>query len=185
MTTCEQMAALRKAIWGVAHSEIRHYIAPGLSSWLVGGAESGKIRLFNSERDTREWITPHSHRFDFTCLVLQGGVTNIIFRRQWGAEGDLYTPGTLKRSGTFGEYEFAPGTEAASWLEYPTNYREGGVYSMTHHEVHSIRFDRGTQVLFIEGPEVTDQSIVLEPWANGKRVPTFVTQPWMFERAAT
>lgn len=30
--------------------------------------------------------------------------------------------------------------------------------------------------------EVMTESIVLEPWSDGRRVPTFETRPWMFER---
>ncbi len=31
---------------------------------------------------------------------------------------------------------------------------------------------------------MTSESIVLEPWVNGKRIPTFETKPWMFERVS-
>jgi hypothetical protein len=174
--------ALRKAVWKMANSNLRNYIAPGLTSYLVGGPDAGKVRLFHSDRNTREWITPHSHRFDFTCLVLKGRVTNILLRPLWGNEGDLYAAGKLKRAGKFGEYEFTPGTEVLAYAEERSEYSEGDVYSMTHAQIHSIQFARGTEVLFFEGPEVTDESVVLEPWSNGKRIPTFVTQPWMFER---
>jgi hypothetical protein len=177
--------ALRNAVWRMANSEIRHYIAPGLSSYLVGGQDRGKVRLFRSDRETREWITPHSHRFDFTCLVLRGWATNILLTRAWGADhADRYCAGTLKRKpGAFGEYEFVPGTATSEYLETSKTYHEGDVYSMTHNEIHTIRFSRDAMVLFFEGPELVDESLVLEPWSNGKRVPTFGTQPWMFERA--
>ncbi len=58
---------LIKAVLGMANNPIRHYIAPGLTSSLVGGGGHGKVRLFQADRETREWVTPHSHRFDFTC----------------------------------------------------------------------------------------------------------------------
>lgn len=177
------MDALRRAVWGMANAKIANYIAPGLSSFLVGGPEHGKVRLFRSDRDTREWITPHSHRFDFTCLVLRGQVINILFTRRWGADDcDVFSAGTLKRKGSFGEYEFTPGTDACSYQETLQVYKEGDTYSMTHDQIHSIRFSRGAMVLFFEGAEVADSSTVLEPWSDGKRVPTFATQPWMFER---
>lgn len=171
------------AVLAMANSPIRHYIAPGLTSSLIGGPQHGKVRLFCSERETREWVTPHSHRFDFTCLVLRGWAENIIFTRQWGADGaDLYSAGTLKRNEAFGQYEFTPSTEACAYVESSKTYNEGDVYAMTHEQIHSIRFSRDAMVLFFEGPEVTESSLVLEPWSSGKRVPTFETRPWMFER---
>jgi hypothetical protein len=174
---------LISAVLAMANSPIRHYIAPGLTSSLVGGPGHGKVRLFCSERETREWVTPHSHRFDFTCLVLRGWAQNIIFTRQWGADGaDLYTAGTLKRDGDFGRYEFTPSADACAYTESAKTYNAGDVYAMTHEEIHSIRFSRDALVLFFEGPEVSDSSVVLEPWSNGRRVPTFATQPWMFAR---
>ena len=176
--------AVRKAVLGMTHSRIRNYIAPGLTSWLVGGEGCGKVRLFTSDRDTREWITPHSHRFDFTCLVLAGEVTNILF--QWEpafSNGNRYAVGTL-RAGGLGTYEFEPGTGAEPYSELSTVYRTGDTYSMKHDEIHTIRFSRGCAVLFFEGPEVAETSKVLEPWSDGRRVPTFVTMPWMFDRAS-
>lgn len=171
-------------VWALANSELRNYIAPGLSSWLVGGpGNNGMVRLFDSEREQREWITPHSHRFNFTCLVLRGTVTNILLRPAFQEPGELYAVGSLRRKpGTFGDYEFAPGLQPQRFVEERHVYRAGDVYAMTSEQIHSIQFGRGAQVLFFEGPEVTDESVVLEPWANEKRVPTFSTQPWMFER---
>lgn len=53
---------------------------------------------------------------------------------------------------------------------------------MDAHQIHSIRFLRGAEVLVFEGPEVAHSSVVLEPWAYGERVPTFKVEPWMFRR---
>jgi hypothetical protein len=176
--------ALLKAVEAMANSPIRNYISPGVTSSLIGGRDYGKVRFFTADRETREWITPHSHRFDFTCLVLRGFVVNILLTRAWGAENaDRYCAGTLKRKpDVFGEYEFEPGTSACEYVETAKTYREGDVYSMTHEQIHSIRFSRDACVLFFERPEVADESLVLEPWSNGRRVPTFETRPWMFER---
>jgi hypothetical protein len=61
------------------HSRLGNYIVPGLTSHLVGGAEFGKVRVFSTERSARDFITPHSHRFDFTSLVLSGTVHNTLY----------------------------------------------------------------------------------------------------------
>lgn len=179
--------ALINAIAEMRNSPIRNYIAPGLTSWLVGGNGCGKVRMFTTDRDTREWITPHSHRFNFTCLVLRGSVTNILFERSWNSdEGNLYAVGILKaRGGGLGGYEYLPEAEGVKrWKEIERRYGTGDTYSMTASQIHTIRFDRDAAVLFFEGPELTDHSVVLEPYSDNRRVPTFVTQPWMFERCA-
>lgn len=63
------------------HSRVDNYAGiPGLTSWMIGTSPNGgKIRMFHSYRDHDEFITPHSHRFDFECLVVEGEVENIFF----------------------------------------------------------------------------------------------------------
>lgn len=174
---------LRAALVKMTHSEIQHYVTPGLSSKLVGGGEHGKIRFFVSDRDTREWITPHSHRFDFTCLVLRGRVENILFQR---GGGNAYCVGTIRpKDGGLGGYEIARGESPDYFVEVPSVYEAGQTYSMSSKQIHSIRFSRDAEVLFFEGPQVQDISVVLEPWSNGAVVPTFSTAPWMFQRPAS
>jgi hypothetical protein len=177
--------AILLAVLGMRHSRIGNYIAPGLTSWLVGGQGHGKVRLFTCDRDTREWIVPHSHRFDFTCLVLAGRVTNVLLRRTYRCDrGNAYAVGTLRApTGGIGEYEFTPGEEAEYFEEIERAYEPGETYSMEAREIHTIRFSRDSSVLFFEGPETADSSVVLEPWSCGRRVPTFATHPWMFDRA--
>lgn len=176
---------IRNAITSMKHSGIRNYVTPGLTSWLVGGEGHGKIRLFTADRDTREWVTPHSHRFDFTCMVLAGSVTNILFSRTGRRDqGNAYAVGILRApTGGIGAYEFRSGEEVGHFDENSYVYSTGETYGMRHHEIHSIRFSRGAVVLFLEGAEVTTESVVLEPWSDGRRVPTFATQPWMFDRS--
>jgi hypothetical protein len=55
---------------------------------------------------------------------------------------------------------------------------------MTADEIHSIFFGRDTSVLFFEGPNVSDTSIILEPVVDGETIPTFKVEPWAFKRAA-
>lgn len=180
-----QIEAIAAAVLRMKHSRIRNYIAPGLTSWLIGGEGNGKVRLFTADRDTREWITPHSHRFDFTCLVLSGEVENVIFGRTFRHDmGNMYTVGTLRAS-EVGKYEFEPGVKCEPFDERISVYRTGDTYSMHHNEIHSIRFGKGSAVLFFEGPEIKQETQVLEPYSDGRRIPTFTTAPWMFDRATS
>lgn len=172
--------AIRKALNDMVHSPVRHYATAGLTSWLVGG-DRGKVRLFRSDRSTRHWITPHSHRFNFTCLVLRGSVENIVFRK--GFEGDAYCVSTLRpKAGGMGGYELERGSGWTKMVETSQKFATGETYSMRAEEIHSIRFSSDAEVLFFEGPEVLTSSQLLEPWSDGKVVPTFECAPWMFER---
>jgi hypothetical protein len=173
------------ALGPMLNSRLDNYIIPGLSSHLVGGSEYGKVRLFCTDRAATDFVTPHSHRFDFTCLVLRGTVRNTIFHE--GSEtADLWCASTINQvcgpSGIL-NYEHVRSDEPSRWAQETATYLAGDTYSMRHDEIHSIQFARGSRVLFFEGPEVTKQSVMIEPWVNGKVVPTFKTEPWMFERA--
>jgi hypothetical protein len=175
--------AIVKALKPMLNSEIRNYIAPGLSSFLVGGEGFGRVRLFASELEQVEHIIPHSHRFDFTCLVLEGSVVNTLYTQPYMAAAQKFALGMMRRTDRgMGDYEVTPGRVSSCWESTSTQYAAGDTYSMTAEEIHSIRFSRGARVLFFEGPETTRTSQFLEPWAYGARVPTFATQPWMFER---
>lgn len=166
----------------LAHSPVHNYVVPGLTSLLLGGGyPNGNVRLFINERQHVEPITPHSHRFDFQCLVLDGEVTNRIWREADAKTGDMMAVSQLVYEGSIGKY--SKGLIAHSyWRYYDKTFKKGEVYSMVSTEVHSIYFSRGAKVLFFEGPNCTDKSIVLEPVVNGDRIETFKTEPWMFRR---
>lgn len=160
------------------HSPVRNYVVPGLTSWLIGSpGPQGCIRLFECEREHLEPVIPHSHRFDFQCWVLSGWVRNRIWTRSF-CGGDWFVASTHTK-GRMGAYEVTEGgRERYSYRD--TTYGNDEWYSMTHEQIHSIWFGRGAKVLFFEGPEVVDFTTILEPVANGERVPTFKTEPWMF-----
>lgn len=173
---------LRRMLDAMSTNEVHNYVLPGLTSALIGGEGRGQVRILNSDRDTREWVTPHSHRFDFVCLVLAGQVENIVFTR---GQGNYYAKGMIKPvEGGMGKYQVSRTSEWGGYVEHSTTYTEGECYSMRADEIHSIRFSRGAEVLFFEGPNVRDFSVFLEPWSNGRAVPTFETRSWMFEPAS-
>ncbi len=167
------------------HSPIRNYGGiPGLTSWLISspGAQ-GCVRLMECSRTHQEPITPHSHRFDFECLVLAGNVQNIIWEPASISSigDDEYQSTVLRYSGAPGEYEKESATNGW-WHIKKYTYQCGDAYRMKADEVHSIFFGRGASVLFFEGPKVSDSSIILEPVVDGEVVPTFKVEPWMFKR---
>jgi hypothetical protein len=166
----------------MAHSPLQNYIVPGLKSSLIGmPSQHGAVRLFDCQRDQQEGVAPHSHRFDFQCWVLAGQVTNRVWHPSYGSKGDLYRMTSLVYDNQPGEYVTGV-SETKRWVYEDTTYGEGECYSMSHKEIHSIRFSRGTKVLFFEGPQLRNTSEVLEPVVDGEVVPIFKTEPWMFRK---
>lgn len=168
-----------EVVQSMMHAPIYNYAIPGLHSHMLGGGEFGKVRMFTCDRNHQENITPHSHRFDFACLVLSGRVIN----KKWkaGPRGDWFAVTALEYLGEPGKYEMRDGGAERYAME-ATPYTPGQWYSMTAEEIHSIEFSAGSRVLFLEGPERGANTVVLEPFVNGKRVQTMETKPWMFQR---
>lgn len=172
---------------GLSHSEIQNYVIPGLTSGVVGGraADGSMVRIFHNLRNHEESIVPHSHRFDFHAIVLRGKVTNRVWQVA-DANDPKSEPFMLSAIECKGQ---GPGKYTKRQLGV-SNYRPvqsvytaGQSYKMDANEIHSIFFEKETVVLFFEGRELTKESCVLEPYVNGQVIPTFVVEPWMFQRA--
>lgn len=164
------------------HSPAHNYVIPGLTSWLIGQPHPvhGCVRLFTMSRHHEEPIIPHSHRFDFRCLVLRGKVHNHI----WSSDilhGDLYEVSDVTYEGKLGKHQRTV-KERARFAKQVRTYADGGEYAMRAEEFHSIYFERGTSVLFFEGANRLEQSQVLEPVVDGAKIPLFKTEDWMFRR---
>ena len=161
------------------HSPIRNYVVPGLTSWLImDQGKAGKVRMFENTREQHHFITPHSHRFNFSACVVQGVVENVLWTA--GApNADRYCLSSTVYVGAPGQYV----KKVISYSDYqptPVRYAEGEWYSMKHSDIHSIKFSKGAIVLFFEGPEITSKSFVLEPVVDGQHIQTMMTEPWMF-----
>lgn len=158
---------------------IANYVIAGLDSHLL---ENGKIRLFENSRDHQDSITPHSHRFDFSCLVIRGSVLNRVWSECDEDSGDYFQSSTLDYSGEIGDHEV---TAEGRWrYDYcDTCYMEGDVYSMKSDEIHSIQFSKAAIVLFFEGPQKSSASKIIEPVVNGVLIPTYEKKSYMFIRS--
>lgn len=166
----------------MANSVIHNYATAGLTSQLIGGKDHGKVRMLTADRDTREFITPHSHRYDFLCVVLEGEVVNTIYYEEnWKTPAsNQFAVSVIEPTDKFGKF-WARHIRNSSFTEHVSTYKAGDVYEMTYDQIHSIRFSKGSVVLFLEGPERDHTSYVLEPFSDGSRVPTFSTPEWMFQ----
>ncbi len=167
-------------ILSLAHSHVHNYVIPGLTSSLIGErSPHGSVRMFECSRDHQEVITPHSHRFDFTSIVLRGSVVNRIWEPMEG--GDTYQTVHLDYSGEIGRHSKRLGP-VLEWGFKDREYVKGQAYSMQADEVHSIWFSRGAVVLLFEGPTIRKASVCIEPFINGQLVETMTVQPWMFSQ---
>jgi hypothetical protein len=103
----------------MAHSPLRNYAIPGLTSSLIGQKSgTGCIRLFENSRDHQENITPHSHRFDFQCWVLAGHVVNRVWIKpnplrlpsnyKFSEAHDFFEISELRYQGAPGQYKTSP-----------------------------------------------------------------------------
>lgn len=173
------MEKLLDVVEQMKHDKLSNYIVAGLSSSLIGGGNFGCVRLFEASRYTEHFIVPHSHRFDFSCLVLRGTVENIIYDES-EINSDTWSVFEMLKLDGFGQYKNSF-VENKSFSRRSDFYQTGDIYSMTADEIHSIKFSKGAKVLFFEGAEKSKQSIYLEPWVNKKTVNVFEVKPWMFE----
>lgn len=177
----------------MGHSLLGNYVLPGLTSLKIGGLSDtrdfGTVRMFCMSREHLENITPHSHRYDFACMVLRGTVVNHVWRRvnlgEPGDPGDMYAQRQIDYGGRPGAYrDTNHPLQVDKWTYESTVYDAGEWYRMTHDQIHHITFDRDATVLFFQGPDVTNTTSVLLPFVNGGEViETMKVQPWMFRKA--
>lgn len=168
----------------MSHSHLYNCVIPGLTSSLIGmPASQGAVRLFDNERDHEESIVPHSHRYDFTALVLRGSVVQKSWTLSKSTDGDLFTTRTLiyNNEGP-GSYTMGEDIGPNRWARKVHGVSVGEWYGMKADEVHSIAFSRHARVLVFEGPQRFPSSIMLEPFVRGKTLHTGKVQPWMFEK---
>lgn len=164
-------------------NRLRNYIVPGLDSTLIG-----KVRMFEMKREQDAFITPHSHRFDLSCYVLQGRVTNHIFQPVEGyspfgmpdTRGSSYGRSRLKYGGQPGHYEKVS-DGVARYYKNSKVHEKGDWYDMAHDVIHSINFEKGSKVLIFEGPDLNHETIILESCdAEDRVIPSFKVEDWMF-----
>jgi hypothetical protein len=149
-------------------SRINNYAVPGLTSRLL---EGWRPRVFTTERSTR-FTWPHSHRYDLLSIVLEG----VVLNRLWhpGTLLPRYRS-TLRYDGAPGQYTAVPGAPSR-WFYSEGQYFSGQHYFMTHDDIHSIAFGAKTTVLILEGPPVSDTSVILHD------EPIFQVEEGLFER---
>lgn len=159
-------------------SRVANYVIAGLDSYML---EAGNIRMFENSRNHQDQITPHSHRFDFVCLVLSGHVINKIWTECSEEEGDFFQSSMLDYSGEIGEHSKVK--EGRAYYSFKdTLYLRGECYSMKADEIHSIQFSKGAKVLFFEGPEIQKTSLIIEPVVTGEVINTYENRDYMFKR---
>lgn len=181
----DEIRLLQKHIGTMAHSELKNYIIPGLSSFLVGGkGNNGLVRMFDASREQLNSITPHSHRYSLFCLVLSGEVWNDTWSKSaFDNVGEEFQKTTIVYNGKPGQYSnHVDAPENGMWCYERRIYVESEVYFIPHDEIHSIKFVDDAKVLVFEGPQVTDTTHVLFPLCDGMVIDTLAIEPWMFQK---
>jgi hypothetical protein len=159
-------------------SPVYNYVLAGLTSSLM---QEGSVRLFTAERETFDYIAPHSHRFPLACFVVQGQVQNTLWWKTKIPGHSVYRAKRLTYHGAPGEYGVEMGDIDGYKHECHT-FNAGDVYTMKADEIHSIRFNKGAVVLFIEGEEETNETVMLEPHINDTTIHLGAVKDYMFER---
>lgn len=161
-----------------------NYIIPGLTSSLLN---FGKVRIFEASRHQHGEITPHSHRFNLACCVLKGFVENSIWLPLSDEELDTVDAASIDQfalvevAGNFEDGYRTVEVLRNKYRKFSRDYVAGDWYYMSHSDIHSISFSRGSIVLFLEGPPCTDTTRALFPVNHdGSVANTLAIQPWMF-----
>lgn len=170
------MKALAELLQQMKSDTVTNYVIAGLDSSLI---TKGCVRLFENSREHLDSITPHSHRFDFVCLVLQGWVENTIWEEVKGQFGDEFQLSKIIYNGVIGQHTKIP-NNVGRFRSTTTRHDKGEYYSMESHEIHSIKFSKGAKVLFFEGPAKSNESVIIEPYVRGQVIPTFENKAYMF-----
>jgi len=161
-------------------SRVANYVIAGLDSYML---EAGNVRMFENSRNHQDQITPHSHRFDFVCLVLSGYVINKIWTHTNDELGDVFEESVIKYSGKIGEH--SKQKCGRNYYNFECNkYVEGQCYSMTSEQIHSIQFSKGAKVLFFEGPSLSEESIIIEPVVDDLVINTYESRDYMFKKCS-
>ena len=156
--------------------KVSNYVIAGLDSHLIS---KGNVRIFENSRNHQDQITPHSHRFNFACLVLEGTVINREWFETSEEEGDFFESTTLSYDGEIGNH--SKSREGRAFYAYfDTKYKAGDCYAMSAQQIHSIQFSKGAKVLFLEGPQISDTSIIIEPVVDSVVINTYENKPYMF-----
>ena len=167
----------------MTHSPVDNYVIPGLKSMLIGGRHSDGscVRIFKCNRNHQENITPHSHRFDFTSVILSGKVRHKVWDPCDKDAGDLFTLSKIDYHGAIGSHSREEcGVDYYAFKE--KTYSAGEIYSLGIDEIHSIEFEKGTVVVLFEGEQQRDHSYIIEPHVNGATCETMLVAPYMFRR---
>lgn len=155
---------------------IKNYVVPGLDSILLARTqEGGCLRLFHSTRDQEIYVVPHNHRYDFTCYVLDGGLTNILYLPE-------STGLPTHRAATYNRETHSWDNEYVSdvrMYQSTTTYAKSESYSMKSDEFHSVTFLQNTKALMMEGPPVSKSSKMLIPLRDGQPLDILLWKDWM------
>lgn len=159
---------------------ITNYGVPGMTSRLL---DQGVLRVLTASTRQQFFVTPHSHRYDLLCLVLEGEVENILYEETGDGTGEEYGVMRCTYEGKKEAFKKEIGSvRKGTFVTYSNIYCEGDCYFMKANEIHTVVFEANTTVLVMEGVTRRNTTQVLLPvGADGKPIDTLQTQPWMYQ----
>lgn len=160
-------------------NEVLNYIVPGLSSFLCS---KGNIRIFENTRRQEHFITPHDHRYDLLCLVLQGSVINHTYKPEGKFDYDQVDEYAISILRTKEQFKYTREySDKGNFCRQSESYEKGDWYFISHEDIHSIVFSHTAKVLVFESAPIDKNITILEPIDKlGEVINTFVVEPWMF-----
>jgi hypothetical protein len=162
-----------------AHSVIHNYAIAGMDSYIIGDP-ADRTRLLHMTRHQLDYVTPHSHKTDLTCTVLNGMVINTIFTK--GKGGDYFIKTPLIYQGEAGKYVKQKSQAKKMYVLDIKGYHSRQQYSMPYYDIHSIWFTKGAMLLLKSGDVVTDATFILEPYSNFRHVQNFHVHKGLFKK---
>lgn len=173
------MEKIRNMVELMKTDTVKNYVIAGLNSSLLSNCT---LRYFECDRRHQDTVTPHSHRFDFFCIVLEGWVVNRLWTECQEPDGDLFQVSAMKYEGEFGKY-----TRKELRQDYFTysdfKYVAGEFYSMDAEQIHSIFFSKNAKILFFESKHQIKSSNIIEPVVDGEVIKTCNKLDYMFKKA--
>jgi hypothetical protein len=163
------------------------YTVPGVNFWELSKCpQTGLKRFgFNAEREPTRYVVPHQHLGGLQFTVLAGTVVNQRFIRpvNKGTLACLWSVSRIKNSpkGVL-RLDDGPVSEMVALDEEV--YAIGKEFRLLYSEIHTIRYTKGSVVVFTEGLHQQDAVTILEPLDSmGNPIRMHEIEPWMFGRS--
>jgi hypothetical protein len=165
-------------------SVVNDYTVPGVNFWELSKCpQTGLKRFgFNAEREPTRYVVPHQHLGGLQFTVLKGTAVNQRFIQPvtGGTLTCLWSVSRIKNTPN-GVLRLDGGSVYAMMALDEEVYQTGKTFKLRYDEIHTIRYNKGSVVVFTEGLHQQDAVTILEPLDSmGNPIRMHEIEPWMF-----